>query len=478
MKSLNKKQKMILLVISILLFGIIPLVFSTLFWKKFKVRSFTDVVVLKYGEEFLEQGGDVCYGNIFLCDKVEYSSEQNVDPLVVGEYTVSYHYTSNDKTFTKEQVVKVVDDVAPEIKVLEDHLFYCENKTLGKYKVEAFDNYDGDISEHVTTEFVDGKIKFTVKDTSSNETSIVKDGEMKDVLKPVITLNDGEKIYVSLNTPYEEKGAVAMDNCDGDISDKITIEGAVNTSKVGTYRLKYFVSDSSSNMASVIREVIVYSPETKDVVTKNKNVYLTFDDGPCKYTTELLDILKKYHVKATFFVTNQALTSGYDDVILRAYQEGHTIGLHSNSHDYSIYTNQDTFFSDLYAIQEKVKKITGYTAHIIRFPGGSSNAISKNYDQGTHIMSQLVHEVEKRGFKYYDWNVVSGDAGETKDTNVIVSNVISNLGKFKTTIVLQHDIKDYSIKAVSAILEYGLTHGYEFLPITDETPEIHHHLNN
>ncbi len=93
-------------------------------------------------------------------------------------------------------------------------------------------------------------------------------------------------------------------------------------------------------------------------------------------------------------------------------------------------------------------------------------------------MSELSKAVEEKGFIYYDWNIVSGDAGETKDTNEIITNVISNLGKFETSMILQHDIKDYSIKAVPSIIEYGLTHGYEFLPITKDTPKIQHHINN
>lgn len=477
MKSLQKNQKNIIIGISIILLIILPLMISTLFFKKFKIIEFKDQVTIKYQEEFKEQPGKVCYGNIFKCEEINYSLEENVDSKKIGEYRVFYRYIYNNKTFEKEQTVKVIDDIPPTIEFKEEQqLYYCENGTTGKYNVKAMDDYDGDITDKIETKVINGKIKFTVRDSSNNETSVEKEAEKKDIEKPILKLIGGEKTYIEQNEPYKEEGATAYDNCDKDLTDKIEIEGKVDSSKIGIYQIKYKVKDSSSNEVSIIREVIVHEKENR--LVNNKNIYLTFDDGPGKYTEELLNILKKYNVKATFFVTNQALTTGYDNLLLRAYNEGHTIGLHSYSHNYNIYTNEDTYFEDLYKIQDKVKKITGHTSNIIRFPGGSSNSISKNYDNGAHIMSTLSKKVKEKGFKYYDWNVISGDAGETKDTTEIISNVISNFGKFKTTIVLQHDIKEYSIKAVPAILEYGLTHGYNFLPISEDTEEIHHHLNN
>ena len=93
-------------------------------------------------------------------------------------------------------------------------------------------------------------------------------------------------------------------------------------------------------------------------------------------------------------------------------------------------------------------------------------------------MSRLTKAVEQRGFRYFDWNIASGDAGETTNTNKIVSNVISSLGNNSTYVVLQHDIKDYSVNAVRSIIEYGLSHGYTFRALTMQSPVVHHHINN
>ncbi|MBQ6375515.1 polysaccharide deacetylase [Candidatus Saccharibacteria bacterium] len=218
-------------------------------------------------------------------------------------------------------------------------------------------------------------------------------------------------------------------------------------------------------------EVVVKKSEVPIIGT----VYLTFDDGPGEYTGWLLDILKQYGVKATFFVTGR----GDDDLIRRAYDEGHAIGLHTMSHNYAyIYDNADNFFADLYAVQERVRRITGQNSYLMRFPGGSSNTVSRRYDHGTRIMSYLTEAVEGAGFRYYDWNVTSGDAGGTTETEMVAENVILRLEEPGDYIVLQHDIKDFSVAAVPEIIEYGLGHGYEFKKLEAGAIEAHHGVNN
>ena len=119
---------------------------------------------------------------------------------------------------------------------------------------------------------------------------------------------------------------------------------------------------------------------------------------------------------------------------------------------------------------------TGKSADIVRFPGGSSNTISRRYCRG--IMSQLVCAVQERGFRYCDWNVSSGDAGATTSTSQVVNNVIDGIKSNNVSIVLQHDIKNFSVDAVEQIIEWGLSEGYTFLPITSTTPMSHHGVNN
>ena len=277
---------------------------------------------------------------------------------------------------------------------------------------------------------------------------------------------DGEVMQViKVGEEYKEPVVSVIDDCD--VVD-LAVEGGVDITKTGIYNIIYSAEDLSGNKAELKRTVNV-------VPEYHGTIYLTFDDGPGPYTNDLLDVLAKYKVKATFFVTGV----GDDEVILREYNDGHTIGLHSFSHDYAyIYSGVDQFFDDLYRVQERVKRITGYTSYLMRFPGGSSNTVSMRYDGRSHIMSKLADEVGARGFTYFDWNITSGDAGGTTLTEEVVDNVTGRLIEYGDSVVLQHDIKDFSVRAVEEIIKYGIMNGYEFKKLDSNSFTAHHGINN
>ena len=227
------------------------------------------------------------------------------------------------------------------------------------------------------------------------------------------------------------------------------------------------MADSAGNTAEATRKVRVVAPEPVPGA-----VYLTFDDGPSEHTARLLDVLKKYEVKATFFVTGY----GDDALIRREFDEGHTVALHTNTHNYAyLYSSDAAYFEDLYAVRDRVQRITGVAPNLIRFPGGSSNTISAVYSAG--IMSRLVSEVTRRGFAYADWNVSSGDAGGAQSADEVYNNVVSRLGEGQYA-VLQHDTKGFSVDAVEGIIQYGLENGYTFLPMNADSYLAHHRVNN
>ena len=204
-------------------------------------------------------------------------------------------------------------------------------------------------------------------------------------------------------------------------------------------------------------------------------IYLTFDDGPSKYTTELLDVLAKYDVKATFFVTS----AGDDETIAREFNEGHAVGLHSASHNYGyIYQSLENYFADLDAIQARVQNATGQATNLLRFPGGSSNTVSRKHDGGTRIMSRLADEVTARGYSYFDWNVSSGDADGATTAAEVYNNVVNGLKRSGDSVVLQHDTKQFSVAAVEDIIKYGLAHGCTFEKLSVDSYAAHHRINN
>ena len=189
-------------------------------------------------------------------------------------------------------------------------------------------------------------------------------------------------------------------------------------------------------------------------------------------------VLKKYDIKATFFVTN----GGSDDDILREYNEGHTIGLHTASHNYDIYKSVDTYFEDLNKVQDRVTRITGTRAKYIRFPGGSSNTISRSRCKG--IMTVLTSKVKEEGYRYYDWNSLVEDAGacasrKVTDKNACVLKYFKDTISYnKINVVLLHDIKSYTANSLENMILYAKNQGYIFKAIDDNTPEIHQHINN
>lgn len=281
---------------------------------------------------------------------------------------------------------------------------------------------------------------------------------------PIIELKE-DYLTTTIGSPLDFPDPKVSDNCD-----EVSLEksGKIDWDTPGTYTITYSSKDSSGNSASRELAVTVF-PENHGVI------YLTFDDGPGAYTDYLLDILKKHNVKATFFVT----CSGSDDIIKREYDEGHTVALHTCSHDYSyLYSSVDAYFSDLENVRSRVERITGHSPTLIRFPGGSSNTVSAAYDGGSHIMTRLASEVENRGYTYFDWNISSGDAGGAYSSDAVYGNVMNSLVYDGNSVILQHDIKNYSVDAVERIIVSAKAAGYTFAPLTSGSPTAHHGINN
>ena len=308
---------------------------------------------------------------------------------------------------------------------------------------------------------------------NGKEKSITLNIKVVDKTPPEINLKGGNEINWILGKEFKDPGYTAIDDVDGDVTGNVAVSGTVDANKEGDYTLTYTVKDSAGNENTVTR--IVHVIVKKEVDPGNKVVYLTFDDGPGPYTEKLLNILDKYNVKVTFFVTNGF--PNYQNMIAEEARRGHTVAVHSYTHKYEqIYTSVDAFFDDFNKMNDVIKKQTGHTSNILRFPGGGSNTISKKYCQG--IMTALTNEVTKRGILYADWNVSSGDAGETTSTQQVASNVISGIQKNNVSTILQHDIKDFSVNAVEQIIQWGQSNGYTFLPLTETSPMHHHAVNN
>uniref|UniRef100_S0DFZ7 Carbohydrate esterase family 4 protein n=1 Tax=termite gut metagenome TaxID=433724 RepID=S0DFZ7_9ZZZZ len=172
-------------------------------------------------------------------------------------------------------------------------------------------------------------------------------------------------------------------------------------------------------------------------VPEQKTVYLTFDDGPSRNTEKILDILKEENVKATFFVCAQCAESVDVPALLqRILAEGHEIGLHSYMHDYGkVYRSLEDYLEDLNKINDYIFESAGYKSNILRFPGGS-----KSSNASSELMKRIIAEVTRRGYRYYDWNIDSGDSTtEVNSAGYLSGKIIKNTKDRQQVIVLMHD---------------------------------------
>lgn len=205
----------------------------------------------------------------------------------------------------------------------------------------------------------------------------------------------------------------------------------------------------------------------------HRKVYLTFDDGPSIYTEEILDILAAYDVKVTFFVTGKG-KERYGDTYRRIVEEGHTLGMHSYSHEYAnIYASTENFEADVETLRDFLYEETGQVSRFYRFPGGSSNQVS-----GTDIR-ELTASLDGMGLTYFDWNISAGDAtGGNMSSEQIVERVMNQVPGHQVAVVLMHDAADKhsTVEALPELIEeiLALGDGTELLPITEETMPIQH----
>lgn len=192
-------------------------------------------------------------------------------------------------------------------------------------------------------------------------------------------------------------------------------------------------------------------------------IYLTFDDGPSPRTPEILRILDKHNIKATFFIVENE--ENYTDYLKQEVEAGHSVGVHSASHKYSeIYSSVDAYLKDFTKCYEYIYKNTGYEPTLLRFPGGSVNKYNKN------ICRDLVDEMTRRGFAYFDWNVDSGDGTGSLTSRQIYNNVINGCKGKKRAVVLMHDAvnKKSTAEALDDIITELKNQGFEFAPLDNQ----------
>lgn len=440
----------------------------------FGVYFYHDPMILKNTSLTVEMGSHFDpydnIQNIVFGTKKDVDIKGEVDAKKPGDYVITYVF----KDKTKSVNVAVRDTQGPHLEV-EDKKFDLNTKI----RPECFVTKVSDASEFEVSfekkpdldRVGEQKLKIVAKDIYGNSTK--KDvvlNRIQDKKPPVFPKID--KLKVMQGTSEDISSQIKVKD-DLDPEPKVKIDtSSLDIFTSGLYTITAKASDRSGNDKDQSLEVeVVPNPEYSEKV-----VYLTFDDGPSENTKEVLDILKKHKVKATFFVTGH--DENHREYIKEAYDQGHAIGLHSYTHDYAkIYSSTDAYFADLDAVNDMVEEITGQRSDILRFPGGSSNRVSANYNKG--IMSQLVDRVIEEGYQYFDWNVSSGDAeGNDVPKDRIIE--LSCTDAYDHVNLLFHDSspKDSTVAALDTIIQYYKDKGYKFYPLTKDSYICHHSTVN
>lgn len=408
--------------------------------------------------------------HLFFAGRKDVDIQSEADITKPGEYPVTYICRGHKYTAT----VKVEDTTPPVLKVHPYTTDLVEEITPEKF-VEKTD----DLTE-VTLSFknpaawdTEGtyNVEIAATDTSGNET--VETAQLirkKDVTPPVVQGVGNIEVMQGKTADFEE-GVTVTDDMDPDPHFSVNSD-QVDFTTPGTYEVTYTTKDRSGNEATTVRKVTV----KKNRDYNRKVVYLTFDDGPSAHTDKILDILNQYNAKATFFVTGN--NRKHNDVLKRICDQGSVVALHTYTHDYAqVYSSEEAYFDDLQKISDMVKEETGIESRLIRFPGGSSNTVSRQYSPG--LMSKLTKEVQKRGYQYFDWNCDSTDAsGNNIPAKTLVKNATSSTAQHINILMHDTDAKGTTVEALPDIIKYYRSHGYAFEALTIDSYPAHHSVNN
>ena len=425
---------------------------------------------VEYGSEFTDPGAVAYVSGTVLVQKpesIDVAVSGYVNTNSLGTYLQVYAAKFGNVEETAIRTVYVVDTTPPVITLISNPEAYTlPGHPYQEEGVTAYDACDGDITDRVESREQDGVVYYSVADSSGNVATASRKIVYNDKIPPQLTLLGDKVVTIYKGTPYQDAGCTGTDDTCKDVNSRISVSGSVDVNAVGSYILTYQATDDYGNTGQIQRVVHVVQAQNA-----GKVIYLTFDDGPSLYTSRLLDVLKRYDVKATFFVVN----TGRISTIKRIVEEGHAVGIHSITHKYNeIYASEEAFMKDLYGMQKIIQDYTGVTTYLMRFPGGSSNRVS-SFNPG--IMTKLVKRVAAEGFQYFDWNVGSSDTSNLTSEQ-ISQNIINGIRRTSKAVVLQHDIYDRSVSAVESIIQWGLANGYTFAALEYNSPTAHHGVNN
>ncbi len=198
-------------------------------------------------------------------------------------------------------------------------------------------------------------------------------------------------------------------------------------------------------------------------VSDPKVCYLTFDDGPSDNTPAVLDILKENDIRASFFIVGHSI-EGREDILKRIASEGHTIGIHTYSHDYEeIYASTDAYTEDFEKAYNAIYNTCGVRPWLFRYPGGSHNSFNES------TADRIIAEMNDRGFTYFDWSCATSDASVGSTYDSCMENFKETLSS-DYEVVLMHDSKSVTGEYLQDVIDYAKSEGYSFETLDTADP--------
>lgn len=276
MKNLLKQKKLLIAVIGVLFIGILVFFGLQIINREYLDLNVQDgdTISYEYGTPLKTMNIEALRKGTVLNKKgtpVEYEIKGDVDYTVLGKYQakIIVSYKGMQK---QANVIIVVEDTLPPVIELVSNPEHYTNPTA-QYEEEGYvarDSHDGMLTDKVIREEKDGVVIYTVTDSSGNTATMERVILYRDVIAPVIQLKGEDKMQLNVGDDYEEPGYTATDECDGDISKSVTVEGNVDSNRCGEYTLVYKVTDASGNEGTAIRKVIVADISAPELTLKGE----------------------------------------------------------------------------------------------------------------------------------------------------------------------------------------------------------------
>lgn len=411
-------------------------------------------MVISYRDKYQEPGVIIKNANDNYLSKIIIDS--NIDDDTIGNYYVDYSLKMGIRQLHVRRNIKVIDEIAPVIKLKGDQIIEISiNEEYKEPGYKATDEYDGNLTDRVEViGVVDNKnygeyaIKYKVTDNSNNTVEVNRIVKVIDEIAPKIECNAE---YSAFKIGSENIiGCKAIDNFDGDITEKIKISGDYDTNKKGIYTVEYSAEDDAGNKTKINHNIIIYEE------IENPVAYITFNEETNELAEQVLQLLKENSIKATFFVSQQD-NDNYQ-YLNKIIEEGHELGI------YGYYNNQQykdlsTFKEYFEAMQQLIYNKTGENTKIYRFNGGSNSKYLNNNE-----FKKIKKYLDERGLTYYDWNI---DAEYTTSLAItskeIEENIINQLFQNKEKeIIISFKVKQDTIDVLHETIKILKEMNYSF----------------